>query len=71
MSGVTGLANAMNEDWHIIVTASGRPLTGAGGSPILFPDKDAAAPYATKPTDRIEPWAGGFRPVPSAAHFDG
>lgn len=61
----------MSEEWHIIVTASGCALSGADGSPILFPDMDAAKPYATKPTDRIEPWTGGFRPAASTAHFDG
>lgn len=55
---------AMHEDWHIIVTASGRPLVGEAGSPIVFPDKETARSYATRPGDRIEPWTGGFRQLP-------
>jgi len=54
----------MTDDWHIIVTASGRPLSGADGSPVVFPDKETARSYATRPGDRIERWTGDFRKPP-------
>lgn len=60
----------MTDDWHIIVTASGRPLTGADGSPIVFPSIEAAGPYMTRPGDRVERWEGSFRKAPSAADLE-
>lgn len=53
----------MEEDWHIIITAAGRPLSGANGSPVLFPGIEAAQPFLTRPGDRLERWTGGFPPM--------
>lgn len=61
----------MHEDWHIIVTANGRPLTGAAGSPVLFPSAEAAGPFITRAGDRVERWTGGFRRPPGAADLEG
>lgn len=52
----------MVEDWHIIITASGRPLASENGSPVLFPSLDATRPFMTRPGDRAERWTGAFRP---------
>lgn len=60
----------MNEDWHIIVTASGSPLKGGAGSPVLFPSAEAAGPFMTRAGDRIERWEGGFRKSPFSTDLD-
>lgn len=50
--------------WYVVVTKTGALLGTDAGSPYLFPSAREASRWMVRTDKRIEPWFGGFKPLP-------
>lgn len=50
--------------FYVVVTKTGALLGTEAGSPYLFPTAREASRWMVRTDKRIEPWFGGFKPLP-------